>query len=93
MPLYLRFCWLIKNSFHLRVNQTSWLKRTEVVTILSKVGIQMLINHMTMEDVGVVTSRILDQIYLDVDDNIRRSGVNQTSFQMMINSGAKGTLS
>ncbi len=53
----------------------------------------MLINHMTMEDVGVVTSRILDQIYLDVDDNIRRSGVNQTSFQMMINSGAKGTLS
>ncbi|PIM95069.1 DNA-directed RNA polymerase subunit beta' [Candidatus Hodgkinia cicadicola] len=35
----------------------------------------------------------LEQIYLDVDDNIRGSGVNQTSFQMMINSGARGTLS
>ncbi len=35
----------------------------------------------------------MEQIYLDVDANIRGSGVDQTSFQMMINSGARGTLS
>ncbi|PIM95734.1 DNA-directed RNA polymerase subunit beta' [Candidatus Hodgkinia cicadicola] len=34
----------------------------------------------------------LERMYLDVDVNIRGSGVNQTSFQMMINSGARGTL-
>ncbi len=35
----------------------------------------------------------LKQIHLDVDANIRGSGVNQPSIQMMINSGVRGTLS